>query len=64
VASIRLTVLRGHSVECSDVESAIAYPKATRNGPATELWPKEPRVMQRLQYCSPTAPGWFSGNLS
>ena len=25
VASIRLTVLRGHSVECSDVESAIAY---------------------------------------
>jgi hypothetical protein len=25
VASIRLTVLRGHSVECSDVQSAIAY---------------------------------------
>lgn len=25
VASIRLTVLRGHSVECADVESAIAY---------------------------------------
>jgi hypothetical protein len=25
VSSIRLTVLRGHSVECSDVESAIAY---------------------------------------
>ena len=25
VASIRLTVLRGHSVECPDVESAIAY---------------------------------------
>lgn len=25
VASIRLTVLRGHSMECSDVESAIAY---------------------------------------
>ena len=25
VALIRLTVLRGHSVECSDVESAIAY---------------------------------------
>ena len=25
VASVRLTVLRGHSVECSDVESAIAY---------------------------------------
>lgn len=25
VAAIRLTVLRGHSVECSDVESAIAY---------------------------------------
>src|SRR5207247_11289786 len=25
VASIRLTVLRGHSVECSDVDSAIAY---------------------------------------
>jgi hypothetical protein len=25
VASVRLTVLRGHSVECSDVDSAIAY---------------------------------------
>jgi len=25
VSSIRLTVLRGHSVECSDIESAIAY---------------------------------------
>ena len=25
VASIRLTVLRGHSVECPDIESAIAY---------------------------------------
>lgn len=25
VASVRLTVLRGHSVECSDIESAIAY---------------------------------------
>jgi hypothetical protein len=25
VASVRLTVLRGHSVECNDVESAIAY---------------------------------------
>ncbi len=25
VASVRLTVLRGHSVECSDVRSAIAY---------------------------------------
>lgn len=25
VASIRLTVLRGHSVECADVDSAIAY---------------------------------------
>ena len=25
VASVRLTVLRGHSVECSDVASAIAY---------------------------------------
>lgn len=25
VSSIRLTVLRGHSVECSDVDSAIAY---------------------------------------
>ncbi len=25
VASVRLTVLRGHSVECTDVESAIAY---------------------------------------
>jgi hypothetical protein len=25
VASVRLTVLRGHSVECSDVNSAIAY---------------------------------------
>ena len=25
VVSVRLTVLRGHSVECSDVESAIAY---------------------------------------
>jgi hypothetical protein len=25
VASVRLTVLRGHSVECSDLESAIAY---------------------------------------
>ena len=25
VNSVRLTVLRGHSVECSDIESAIAY---------------------------------------
>lgn len=25
VSSVRLTVLRGHSVECSDIESAIAY---------------------------------------
>ncbi|MCX6929814.1 MAG: hypothetical protein NT154_42355 [Verrucomicrobia bacterium] len=25
VAAIRLTVLRGHSVECGDIESAIAY---------------------------------------
>jgi hypothetical protein len=25
VNSIRLTVLRGHSVECSDIESAIAF---------------------------------------
>ncbi len=25
VASIRLTVLRGHSVECADIDSAIAY---------------------------------------
>ena len=25
VASVRLTVLRGHSIECSDVDSAIAY---------------------------------------
>jgi len=25
VAAIRLTVLRGHSVECPDVESAIVY---------------------------------------
>ena len=25
MAAIRLTVLRGHSVECPDVESAIAY---------------------------------------
>jgi hypothetical protein len=25
VASVRLTVLRGHSVECSDLDSAIAY---------------------------------------
>ena len=25
VTSVRLTVLRGHSVECSDVDSAIAY---------------------------------------